>query len=245
MDRRGGRRISTSVSDALGRAIANALWAACHPVGPAGTSVSAMAVPMLAGRSVFMTDAASIPAHLVDVGEGSIDVDRLVADLFRQEGAALVRLVRLFVDDRNAAEDLVQEGFIRLARSAHRIKDPTKAPAYLRSIVLNLARDDNRRGLVSLRHHLPFDGDRASVEDEIVLRDDQQQVIDALRELPPRQRDCLVLRYYDELSIDDLASTLGISRNSVKTHLTRGLRALEERLAEAGIDLAGVEQAAS
>ena len=95
-----------------------------------------------------------------------------------------MRLVRLFVDDRNAAEDLVQEGFIRLARNAGRIKDEAKAAAYLRSIVLNLARDHNRRGLVSLRHHLPFDQARASTEDEIVLRDDQQEVIDALRELP-------------------------------------------------------------
>ena len=149
--------------------------------------------------------------------------------LFRQEASSLVRLARLFVDDRNAAEDLVQEAFIRLARSAHRLRDPEKAPAYLRSIVLNLARDHNRRGLVSLRHHLPSD-DQAAVEDEITLREDQQRVIDALRELPHRQRDCIVLRYYDELGIDDIATTLGISRNSVKTHLSRGLDALERRL---------------
>jgi len=154
-------------------------------------------------------------------------VDALVVRLFNEEGHSLIRLVRLFVDDRNAAEDLVQEGFIRLARTAHRIKDPSKAAAYLRSIVLNLARDHNRRGLVSLRHHLPLDDRRASTEDEIVLRDDQQAVIDALRMLPHRQRNCVVLRYYEELGIDDIAETLGISRNSVKTHLRRGLAAME------------------
>ena len=216
MDRREGRRIQASVNDALGRAIADALWAACHPVGRVDTSVGAMTVPLLAGRASFMVDAVPVEARA-----DSIDVDQLVADLFRQEGASLVRLVRLFVDDRNAAEDLVQEGFIRLARSANRIKDPAKAPAYLRSIVLNLARDHNRRGLVSLRHHLPYRRSGASIEDELVLRDDQQQVIDAFRELPARQRDCLVLRYYDELGIDDIAATLGISPNSVKTHLER------------------------
>ena len=74
----------------------------------------------------------------------------MVADLFAAEGTSLVRLARLFVDDRNAAEDLVQEAFIRLARHAGRIDDLTRAPAYLRSIVLNLARDQNRRGLVSM-----------------------------------------------------------------------------------------------
>ena len=158
------------------------------------------------------------------------DVDRLLIDLFEREGRSLVRLARLFVEDRNAAEDLVQEAFIRLARTFHRIKDETKAAAYLRSIVLNLARDHNRRGLVSLRHRLPLEDERAEEEDTLVLREDQREVIDALRDLPHRQRDCLVLRYYQELGIDDIADALGISRNSVKTHLQRGLAAMETRL---------------
>ena len=158
------------------------------------------------------------------------DVDRLLVGLFEQEGRSLVRLARLFVDDRNAAEDLVQEAFIRLARTYHRLKDESKAPAYLRSIVLNLARDHNRRGLVSLRHRLPLGQEGAEEEDVLVLREDQRQVIDALRDLPHRQRDCLVLRYYQELGIDDIADALGISRNSVKTHLQRGLAAMESRL---------------
>jgi RNA polymerase sigma factor (sigma-70 family) len=55
-------------------------------------------------------------------------------------------------------------------------------------------------------------------------------VIDALRDLPRRQRDCVVLRYYLELPVAEIATTLGLSVNSVKTHLQRGLRALETRL---------------
>jgi RNA polymerase sigma factor (sigma-70 family) len=157
-------------------------------------------------------------------------VDPLVAEMFDTHSVELVRLARLFVDDRNAAEDLVQEAFIRLARNAHRIQDRAKAPAYLRSIVLNLARDHNRRGLVSLRHRLPAAELSGTVEDELVVREDQQRVLLALRSLPRRQRDCLVLRYWLELGIDDIAATLGISRNSVKTHLGRGLDTLEGRL---------------
>jgi RNA polymerase sigma factor (sigma-70 family) len=87
---------------------------------------------------------------------------------------------------------------------------------------------------VSLRHQLPFDDDQASIEDQITLRDDRRDVIEALRDIAPRQRDCLVLRYFHELGIDDIAETLGISRNSVKTHLRRGLDALEQRLGGAG-----------
>ena len=174
-------------------------------------ALSWMEVPALAGDVAVPVAGAANAA----------DVDRLLVELFGREGRSLVRLARLFVDDRNAAEDLVQEAFIRLARSAHRLNDETKAAAYLRSIVLNLARDHNRRGLVSLRHRLPLSDERAEEEDRLVLRDDQREIIEALRDLPHRQRDCLVLRYYQELGIDDIAETLSISRNSVKTHLQR------------------------
>ncbi|MGZ8734012.1 MAG: RNA polymerase sigma factor [Acidimicrobiia bacterium] len=223
-------------ADAWARRIRDALWAACHPGDPGRASVGAMAISG-ALSPWYLTGAIS-----ADRGTGSptatgavtpIDAQRLVVDLFEREGQSLVRLARIFVDDRNAAEDIVQEAFIRLARAAHRIKDESKAAPYLRSIVLNLARDNNRRGLVSLRHHLPTDDRRASTEDEIELREDQQQVIDALRDLPHRQRNALVLRYYEELGIDDIALAMGISRNSVKTHLRRGLAALEERLGDA------------
>ena len=224
------------LGDAWGARISDALLAACRPRPPVGASVGGMAATgllapwHLAGAVPFDVDAGALAGF---DRVAPIDIDRLVITLFQQEGQSLVRLARLFVDDRNAAEDLVQEAFIRLARSAHRIKEESKAAAYLRSIVLNLARDNNRRGLVSLRHHLPVDDERASTEDLIELREDQREVIDALRDLPHRQRNALVLRYYEELGIDDIAEAMGISRNSVKTHLQRGLAALELRLGPA------------
>jgi RNA polymerase sigma-70 factor (sigma-E family) len=160
------------------------------------------------------------------------EVDQLVSDLFRLEASNLVRLARFFVDDRDAAEDLVQEAFIRLARAAGRITDPDRTPAYLRSIVLNLARDHNRRGLVSLRHRPAAEPEGPSVEELVAVRADHQRVIEALRDLPHRQRDCLVLRYYLDLGVSEIGATLGISVNSVKTHLQRGLRALSTELGE-------------
>ena len=71
------------------------------------------------------------------------------------------------------------------------------------------------------------------MEDEIELQEQQREVIDALRELPHRQRNALVLRYYEEMGIDEIADAMGISRNSVKTHLQRGLAALERHLGSA------------
>ncbi len=147
--------------------------------------------------------------------------------MYHEHARALVGLARLFVDHRDAAEDVVQEAFIRLSRSLHRIDDPTKTTAYLRSIVLNLARDHNRRGLLSLRHRMSAnDLDPDGVDETIASRADHELIVVALRRLPHRQRDCLALHYLLELSVAEIADTLSISPNSVKTHLKRGLVAL-------------------
>lgn len=167
----------------------------------------------------------------IDVSADAIAGD-LLERIFRQESAALVRLARLFTDDRNAAEDLVQEAFIRFHRSMDRIEDPERATAYLRSIVLNLARDHNRRGLMSLRHRESEPTGRApALPDEIVLADEShRRVMTALQELPNRQRDCVVLRFYLDLTERQIAETLGISPNSVKTHCRRAMARLESTL---------------
>ena len=94
------------------------------------------------------------------------DAQALVTLLFRTESARLVQMARWFVDDRTAAEDLVQEAFIRLAANVGRIQQPERAAAYLRSIVINLARDHNRRGLVSVRHRPPAVLDEPSAEQD-------------------------------------------------------------------------------
>ncbi len=165
----------------------------------------------------------------------SADAEQLVVELFRTEGRSLVRLARLFVDDRDAAEDIVQEAFLRLARHAGRIDSIDRAPAYLRSIVLNLARDHNRRGLVSLRHHAA-QGREIDVDtdtgDQLVRSEEHGRVLDAVRGLPARQRDCIALRYFEEMSIDQIAATLGVSANSVKTHLQRAMAALDRVLGD-------------
>ena len=195
--------------------------------------VSILPSPRLPGLS-WAAVAARLQGEAISV---EVEVEELVLHLFRTEGRSLVRLARLFVDDRDAAEDIVQEAFLRLARHAGKIEAVDRAPAYLRSIVLNLARDHNRRGLVSLRHHATS-GREINVElddavgDQLVRTEEHRRVIEAVRQLPARQRDCIALRYFEELSIERIASTLGVSVNSVKTHLRRAMATLDRRLGE-------------
>jgi RNA polymerase sigma-70 factor (sigma-E family) len=170
---------------------------------------------------------------LDSVERGPVDEPSIEA-LYREHGARLVGLARTFVYDRAAAEDLVQEAFIRFHRHRHRLRQPAAAAGYLRSTVLNLARDHNRRGLMSRRHidaearHLGSMG--PDPDDAALLDEEQRTVVEAVSSLPLRQRDCIVLRYQMELSYDEIAETLGLTINSVKTHLKRGLATLRSQM---------------
>lgn len=196
-----------------------------------GVHLSAAPIRMFIPLPLLM----SIAAARMQGETITVEAEELVVRLFQTEGRSLVRLARLFVDDRDAAEDVVQEAFLRLARHAGRIETIDRAPAYLRSIVLNLARDHNRRGLVSLRHRATSGREvdvPPDVADRLVRSEEHERVLDAVRQLPTRQRDCITLRYFEELSIDAIASTLGLSPNSVKTHLQRAMSTLDRLLVE-------------
>jgi RNA polymerase sigma-70 factor (sigma-E family) len=159
-----------------------------------------------------------------------VDRDELLVCLFRDQYRSLVRLACLLLDDRGAGEEVVQDAFVRLHGSADRIRDPASAPAYLRSIVMNLARSRMRRRIVARRHHSRPAGDAPPAEEAVLLREDQREVLAALRGLPGRQRECLALRYFHDLSEAEIATALGISTGSVKTHTSRGIAALTKRL---------------
>ena len=158
------------------------------------------------------------------------DRDDGLRQLFESQYHALVRLACLLLDDRGLGEEIVQDAFVKLHGSWDRIADPAAAPAYLRSTVLNLARSRMRRRLVARKHEPVALPPTASAEERVMLREDQAEVLNALRALPTRQRECLALRYYFELSEAEIAAVLAISAGSVKTHTHRGRNALAEKL---------------
>jgi RNA polymerase sigma-70 factor (sigma-E family) len=146
--------------------------------------------------------------------------------LFDEHYGSLVGLARLLLDDGDAAEEVVQEAFARLAVGRSRLRDPDRAPAYLRSTVVNLARGRLRRRAVARRHPEPAPVPVGGADEFAVRADARRRVLDAVRSLPRRQREVLVLRYYLDLSEREIADSLGISAGSVKTHASRGLAAL-------------------
>lgn len=160
------------------------------------------------------------------------DRDEAVVALFRAHHARLVAFARLLVDDRQTAEDVVQEAFTALHRRWGRLRDPEAALAYLRTAVTNGARDAlrRRRTVRGFRPERP--AEVASAEAVVVRRDEHRRALDGLRGLPTRQREVLTLRYFFDLNEAQIAETLGVSRGSVKQHASRGLAALTHQMAE-------------
>ena len=104
--------------------------------------------------------------------------------------------------------------------------------AYLRSIVCNLARGRIRRWMLERRKQPAPVRDVDVRPDAAEARHQRDVVAAGLAHLPRRQRECVVLRYWLDLPVRDIAEALGIAEGSVKSHLHRGLAALEDRLEE-------------
>ena len=153
-----------------------------------------------------------------------------LAALHREHYRSLVRLASILIDDVGVCEEIVQDAFVSVFRSMRRVDDPAKLPAYLRSAVLNGARSQLRTQQARGRLTVVALDDVASAEAAVVRADDQRAVIDALRSLPDRQRDVLILRFYLDLPESEIAATLGIAPGTVKTHARRGVEALTEQL---------------
>jgi RNA polymerase sigma-70 factor (sigma-E family) len=156
--------------------------------------------------------------------------DAAVTALFHVHWAALVRLARLLVDDRETAEDVVQDAFAQLHRRWGSLRDQDKALFYLRASVANGARNRLRSRRAARLRPVVADVAVPSTETTVLENEDQRAVASALSDLPWRQRQVLVLRYYADLTEAEIALTLGISNGAVKSHASRGIAALTRRL---------------
>lgn len=156
--------------------------------------------------------------------------DEAVTALYRVHAGGLRRLAVLLVDDPETAEDVVQDAFVRLHRRWLALRDPDKALAYLRTSVVNGSRSRLRRRRTERRFVPPPVDNYPSAEHTVLRTADLRAVREGLVQLPRRQREVLVLRYYLDLPEAEIADALGISRGSVKSHSARGIATLAARM---------------
>jgi RNA polymerase sigma-70 factor (sigma-E family) len=156
--------------------------------------------------------------------------DRAVIELYSQHYRALVRLAALLVRDTPTAEEVVQDSFVAMSGGWQRLRDTEKALAYLRQAVVNRSRSVLRHRTVVDKNLQKAPPDMPSAEHGALVLLERSAVVAALRHLPDRQREAIVLRYYADLSEAQIATAMGISRGAVKSHTARGMSALRAAL---------------
>ncbi len=140
-------------------------------------------------------------------------------ELYRELWAPLLRLAFFLVGQQAMAEDLVQDAFVRLDRAK---RPPDNPQAYLRKIVVNLAHDRRRREAVERKHLV--------LPPSVAIDPEIEDVWNHLWDLPTRERHALALRYYGDLSVAEVAETLGCPLGTAKSLIHRGLLALRSSM---------------
>lgn len=153
-----------------------------------------------------------------------------VTALFEVHYRRLVGLASLLVDDHESAEELVQDAFESVYRRWTDLRDPNAAVAYLDRSVVYASRSWLRRRITARAYVPPIAEYVESVEDTGVADAQRAELSAAIRALPQRQREVMVLRYFLELSEPETAAWLGVSIGSVKRHAFRATAALAKRM---------------
>ncbi len=154
------------------------------------------------------------------------DADRAVTAIYSEHYRSLVRLAAFLVRDTATAEEVVQDSFVAMHGAWRRLRDTDKALSYLRQSVVNRSRSVLRHRMVVNKNTPKPPPDMPSAEHGAIIQLERSAVVSALRALPERQREALVLRYYGDLSEAQIASVMGISKGAVKSHTARAMAAL-------------------
>jgi RNA polymerase sigma-70 factor (ECF subfamily) len=163
-----------------------------------------------------------------------------LGELYDRYGRVAYGLALRILRDPALAEDAVQEAFLAVWRSAGSfLADRAKASTWILTLVhrraVDLVRREERRRADPLDDLEPPTGE--ATDEEAWLRAQRQVVQEALRKLPPEQREAIELAYYGGFTQSELAEKLGVPLGTIKSRMFAGLRRLRELLAEAGLDV--------
>jgi len=176
------------------------------------------------GASALLPEVAHVPAS------SAWDASEAVTEIYSGQYNQLVRLACLLVHDVQTAEEVVQDAFEAMHDAWQRLRDTEKALSYLRQTVVNRSRSVLRHRKVVDMHPPRPAPDEQSAEHAAMTLLERSAVTSALRTLPVRQREAIVLRYYGDFSEADIAKAMGISRGAVKSHTARAMAALKSIL---------------
>lgn len=165
-----------------------------------------------------------------------------IAALFASDHRRMLRVAAVLLSDPSAAEDVVQDAYVAVYAAWDRIRDREAAVGYLHRSVVNGARSRQRRRLVADRHRPPPPRAVLSAEDTALAAYAGGPLVQALRALPRREREVVLMRHYLDLSERQTAEALGLRPGSVKAYGSRGLAALREQLGDPALPAHDLEE---
>jgi RNA polymerase sigma-70 factor (sigma-E family) len=157
------------------------------------------------------------------IGGRVAERDRL-AELYGRHAPGALRLAYLLTGDRSAAEEIVQDAFVKLWGKFHNLQDPQTFGGYLHRTVTNLSRSHGRR--LARRRRIGGRIDTPPAREPLL--DEREALWRGLLQLPVRQRTAIFFRYYEDLTEAQTADVLGVSVGAVKSLTQRGMQKLRE-----------------
>ncbi len=185
-----------------------------------------------------------------NVYEGGMDVEELTLEVFDTEdkgvlideimnryGQEVLQLVFSYVNNRTIAEDLTQDIFVKCYKGLHTYSGKSKLRTWLWRIAINHCKDFlkswyNKNVVITEDEPLNHTTKKEMVEQTVIRRQEDDQLISAIMRLPIKYREVIYLFYYEDLPIKEIAILTEVGDNTVKTRLRRAKELLKERLEE-------------
>lgn len=192
---------------------------------------------------VSAEDTPERPGSSAGIGRSALNErDASITRLFDEHYRGLCRLAGLLLGDSAGAEEVVQEAFLRTFSGWWRVRYPERAQWYLRKSVVNLCRSRlRRRGTEERGNRVTWASDSTRNEDSPDRADDSMMLVAHVRRLPPRQRDAVILRYYEDLPEAEIARFLGCAVGTVKSQLAKARATLAKAIGEDPSEVSGAD----
>ncbi|MEX0736415.1 MAG: sigma-70 family RNA polymerase sigma factor [Bacteroidota bacterium] len=167
--------------------------------------------------------------------------EKAFEELIRRYQHQVANLIYLTLGNREEVDDLTQEVFIRVYRSLHRFEHSASVFSWIYRITMNLCIDEIRRRKIKRTLSLEFFTDHtlererqsketSNAEDDLLLKEKKRMVSNALQRLSPLHRQIILLREYEDLTYEEIATTLRISKQAVKSRIFRAREELRTLL---------------
>ena len=179
------------------------------------------------------TDVDEITAKVHEI----VDKEELLGEIMNKYGQEILQLVYSYVKNKEVAEDLTQDIFIKCYKSLHTYKGKSKLRTWLWRIAINQCKDYikswyNKKVIVTENEYTIVQ--KESVEQTVIQNDEDHRLASAVMNLPIKYREVIYLFYFEEFPIKDIAMVLEVKENTIKTRLRRAKELLKKGLEELG-----------